>query len=91
VLLALAYAVDPDEIDEMADTYEANGYPQAANALRNRANMLRSAEVLKQDPSTQPGPYYEPQPSRGGSASSGSSNHSILPVLALVGAGIVLS
>ncbi|TKC93711.1 hypothetical protein [Polyangium fumosum] len=94
VLYVLAYAVDADEIQDMAEAYHDAGYPRAAEALHQRALLIRVAErefpPPARPPSSGSGPEQQVDPSYTTQHASGEGD-SLLPVLALVGAGLAFS
>ncbi|MDI1445939.1 LysM domain-containing protein [Polyangium sp. 6x1] len=81
----LLLSMDPNLLEQAAIIYEQRGCPVTANSLRMRATLLRAAN---------PGPEYEYpviDTTPDTSTSSSSSSPSLLPVLALIGAGIAFS
>ncbi|MDI3291914.1 hypothetical protein [Polyangium sp. 15x6] len=92
VLYVLAYAVDADEIQDMAEAYYDAGYPRASEALHQRALLIRFAEREFPPPAKPPttGAEQQADPSHTTQHASGDGD-SLLPVIALVGAGLAFS
>ncbi|MRG98602.1 hypothetical protein [Polyangium spumosum] len=87
-------AIHPDTLDQLADTYEANGHPRTAKTLRARADALRiliaEGEIVAQQ---QGGSGNWPGSSGGstGSTPTSGSSGGLLPVIAAIGAGLAFS
>ncbi|MDI1437092.1 hypothetical protein [Polyangium sorediatum] len=87
-------AIHPDTLDQLADTYEANGHPRTAKTLRARADALRfliaEGEIVAQQ---QGGSGSWPGSSGGstGSMTTSGSSGGLLPVIAVIGAGLAFS
>jgi hypothetical protein len=83
MLSLLAHGRNPDQMDELAVGFANDGYPLTALALHRRAIQLRA-----QSQSNEP-PVVFVQNSEESNTSSGSG--SLLPALAILGAGFVLT
>ncbi len=95
ILLVLDSVYDPDQLDQLAGVYESQGHPQAAKTLRARADALRvliaEGEAIAQEEGGSSGSggwQYNPT-STPGTTSSG--NGSLIPVIAIIGAGLAFS
>jgi len=85
----LAYGKNADEMDRIAMERASDGYPLTAIALHNRASELRNQYPEDQGP---PVIFVQnPESTPTVNNETGSSGSSVLPALALLGAGLVLS
>jgi hypothetical protein len=88
----IALCDDPDQLDFVAAGYATTGYPLTAQAMWNKAAALRAAKEQEQE-QTPPDPpviwSYEPPPPT--DSASSKNNGSLLPVIAVIGAGLALS
>ncbi|MDI1484735.1 hypothetical protein [Polyangium sp. y55x31] len=85
---------NPFQLEEVAEAYELSGYPLAAKALRDRARVLRQQQSGGdfQSGGGSPSWEYYPQTDTAPSPPTGSSNNgSLLPVIAVVAAGLAFS
>ncbi|WP_206079662.1 hypothetical protein [Polyangium spumosum] len=88
ILLFLEACNNPYQLEEVAEAYEQSGYPLAAKAMRDRANVLRQ----QQGGGSSPGWEYYPQTnSAPPSTADGNNKGSLLPVIAVVAAGLAFS
>ncbi|TKC99860.1 hypothetical protein [Polyangium fumosum] len=95
IILVLESVYDANLLEQLASTYESQGHPLAAKALRARADALRElaaqGELGPEDWSGsggsggwQYGPVDAP-------ATTSSSNSSLMPVIAVIGVGLAFS
>ena len=88
ILIFLEACDNPYQLEEVAQAYELSGYPLAAKALRDRAKVLRQQQSGGAPPTWE----YYPQVDNAPSSPTGSSNNgSLLPVIAVVAAGLAFS
>ncbi|MDI1451866.1 hypothetical protein [Polyangium sp. 6x1] len=94
----LAMVIDnefnPDVLDQLADTYESNGHPLTAKHLRERAEFYRALAAEGGMIAEQEGGYGNGSGGYGSSTPSTSSSGSsggLLPVIAVIGAGLAFS
>jgi hypothetical protein len=92
LLTYLAYCKDADQMDRIANERAEDGYPLTATALHRRANELRNQYPEEQGPPVVFVQNAEPIPTGyGGNSGESSGGSSVLPALAILGAGLVLS
>ena len=94
----------PDSLDWAANTYQAMGYPFAAQALRNRAEVLRSGSWPMEPPQApqvpqvpqapednEPPAWTWPQVDPAPTQQTAGADSSLMPMLALLGAGLAFT
>ncbi|TKC90543.1 hypothetical protein [Polyangium fumosum] len=89
IILVMESEYNPDTLDQLADIYESQGHPLTAKALRERAQFYRAliaeGEFIAQQEGGSGNGSSTP------STSSSSSSGGLLPVIAIIGAGLAFS